>query len=71
LNLKKNDNAECLAEEIADPFKDQPYTDATDSSTVQGTEPQFPSHPILFAQVDSEEVIYQLAVTVNSSFESD
>ncbi|CAK7332847.1 unnamed protein product [Dovyalis caffra] len=48
--LTKNDNAHCLAEELADQFKDQPCTNATGSNTVPGTEPQFPNYPSLLAK---------------------
>ncbi|XP_034889620.1 uncharacterized GPI-anchored protein At3g06035 [Populus alba] len=48
--LTKNDNAECLAGELADQFKDQPCTNATGSNTVPGTETQFPNYPSLLAK---------------------
>lgn len=48
--LVENDNAECLAEEIAEKFKHQPCTNTTGSNTISGTEPQFSDFPILLAK---------------------
>jgi hypothetical protein len=48
--LSKNDDAECLAGEIADQFKGQPCTNTTGSNTVPGTEPQFADYPNLLAK---------------------
>ncbi|KAG7026251.1 putative GPI-anchored protein, partial [Cucurbita argyrosperma subsp. argyrosperma] len=48
--LVENDNAECLAEKIADKFKNQPCTNTTGSNTISGTEPQFDDYPNLLAK---------------------
>lgn len=45
--LSKNDNAECLAGQMAAKFKDQPCTNTTGSNTVPGTEPVFSDYPNL------------------------
>ncbi|KAK9288361.1 hypothetical protein L1049_016814 [Liquidambar formosana] len=48
--LTKNENAGCLADEIAGQFKSQPCTNTTGSNTVPGTEPQFSDYPDLLAK---------------------
>uniref|UniRef100_A0A0E0ANH2 Uncharacterized GPI-anchored protein At5g19230-like domain-containing protein n=1 Tax=Oryza glumipatula TaxID=40148 RepID=A0A0E0ANH2_9ORYZ len=43
--LSENKNAACLAEQLAQQFKDQPCTNTTGANTVPGTEHQFPDYP--------------------------
>ncbi|CAI9776310.1 unnamed protein product [Fraxinus pennsylvanica] len=50
--LAKNDKAECLADEMADQFKNQPCTNSTGSNTVPGTEPRFSGYPNLLSKCD-------------------
>uniref|UniRef100_A0A7C9CG42 Uncharacterized GPI-anchored protein At5g19230-like domain-containing protein n=1 Tax=Opuntia streptacantha TaxID=393608 RepID=A0A7C9CG42_OPUST len=45
----KNQNAACLAGEMADQFKDQPCTNSTGSNTILGTEEQLPNYPDLLS----------------------
>lgn len=48
--LHENDKAKCLADEMADQFKDQPCTNTTGANTVPGTEPQFSDYPKLLSK---------------------
>ncbi|KAE8702852.1 ADP-glucose pyrophosphorylase family protein [Hibiscus syriacus] len=50
MTLTKNENADCLADELADEFKNQPCTNSTGANTVPGTEPQFPNYANLLAK---------------------
>ncbi|XP_068658854.1 uncharacterized GPI-anchored protein At3g06035-like [Aristolochia californica] len=43
--LTGNDNADCLADQIAEELKHQPCTNTTGANTVPGTEDQFPNYP--------------------------
>lgn len=43
--LTENDNAACLAEQIAKQFKGEACSNTTGSNTVPGTEQQFPNYP--------------------------
>ncbi|XP_055818089.1 uncharacterized GPI-anchored protein At5g19250-like [Solanum dulcamara] len=48
--LRENDKAKCLADEMAEQFKDQPCTNITGANTVPGTEPQFSDYPKLLTK---------------------
>ncbi|KAK9672021.1 hypothetical protein RND81_12G070600 [Saponaria officinalis] len=43
--LSNNENAACLAKQIAEQYKGRPCTNTTGSNTVPGTEDQFPNYP--------------------------
>ncbi|XP_010938856.1 uncharacterized GPI-anchored protein At5g19250 isoform X2 [Elaeis guineensis] len=43
--LTENQNADCLAEQLAKQFKGQDCSNTTGSNTVPGTEQQFPNYP--------------------------
>ncbi|KHG10664.1 hypothetical protein F383_12212 [Gossypium arboreum] len=49
-SLTTNENAECLADELAEEFKNQPCTNSTGANTVPGTEPQFANYPNILAK---------------------
>ncbi|TYI38565.1 hypothetical protein ES332_A02G037300v1 [Gossypium tomentosum] len=49
-SLTTNENAECLANELAEEFKNQPCTNSTGANTVPGTEPQFANYPNILAK---------------------
>lgn len=49
-SFTKNKNAECLADELADQFKNQPCTNSTGANTVPGTEKQLSNYPDLLAK---------------------
>uniref|UniRef100_A0A5B7CB38 Putative Glycoprotein membrane GPI-anchored n=1 Tax=Davidia involucrata TaxID=16924 RepID=A0A5B7CB38_DAVIN len=48
--LTEKSNADCLADEVANQFKNQPCSNTTGADTVPGTEPQFPNYPDLLAK---------------------
>lgn len=50
--LKENDNADCLADEMANQYKDRNCTNTTGSNTVPGTEDNFSNYPQLLAHCD-------------------
>ncbi|KAL9410540.1 hypothetical protein AB3S75_044332 [Citrus x aurantiifolia] len=49
-SFTKNKNADCLADELADQFKNQPCTNSTGANTVPGTEKQLSNYPDLLAK---------------------
>lgn len=48
--LTNSENAECLADGVAEEFKNQPCTNTTGANTVPGTEPNFPNYPNILAK---------------------
>ncbi|CAH9136653.1 unnamed protein product [Cuscuta epithymum] len=44
-HLTESETAKCLAEEMANEFKDQPCTNTTGPNTIPGTEPDFQNYP--------------------------
>ncbi|PKA62275.1 putative GPI-anchored protein [Apostasia shenzhenica] len=57
--LTENDNADCLAEQIAKKFKGQPCTNTTGANTVPGTEQQFPDYPDLLSHCHLNATVTQ------------
>lgn len=45
----KNENAACLADQIAEQYKGEPCTNSTGSNTIIGTENHFPNYPDFLA----------------------
>lgn len=62
--LAENDNAECLAEQIAKQFEGQPCTNTTGSNTVPGTEEQFSNYPDFLAHCHLNATVTQDAAVM-------
>ncbi|MQL73776.1 hypothetical protein Taro_006138 [Colocasia esculenta] len=57
--LTENQNAACLADQVAQQFKDQGCTNTTGANTVPGTNEQFPNFPDLLAHCHLDPLVTQ------------